>query len=564
MFPDLTAHLQEYQRKKQDISDPEFQEYISTKRMKQAMRRDEIFHIQLDQPLQPTRLEEMIPPREITYQLVNLYISTFECTFRVLHVPHFLAELDEYWNCGGKHSGDAFSGEVFAAKLLVLMSCASCFYGEAVTSADMDHRSLNQKAKSWIQAVVLWIKSMTSYNRLRLDTIQIKCLLLIARQAIAYEGDLAWLSAGSLLRDAITMGLHRDPSNFTRVSHYWAEIRRRLWLTIVELDLQAAISSGTPVAISEDEFDCTPPSNVDDEDVMTDLSSTPPSKPLTVSTRTSFQVLLAKSLSARIKIAKVINRVRLTSDYKEILNLSDALTATLAETLPALQGNYSEQHDTQNSGCDSTFQQSLFTFLIYRSLLALHRPFFLDLGESRNESSLYSRKICVEASMAMLAPLDSFLEYRQAGTVHEKHHAHFSLPFLKGGMFRDDIFHAAVTICFELRLQAQDRSLRPLSGNALGFMEQTTLYQRLALIRSIESTVKYFELKVRTEKQGCKAFMYLHLKKLVLLHLGAVESYYWQMVPISALKSEKKKDVSMVHLFQVYAFQLESSRSLKT
>ncbi|KAJ6119011.1 fungal-specific transcription factor domain-containing protein [Penicillium samsonianum] len=508
MFPDLTAHLQQYQVKKEDISS-EFREYLSTRRMKQAMRRDEIFHTQIDQSLQPTKLEDMIPARGITDHLVNLYFSSFEGTFRVLHVPHFLAELDEYWRCGGKHPGDAFSSEVFSAKLLALMSSASCFYGELAAVSEMSHRSLNQKAKSWIQAVVLWIKSMTSYNRLRLDIIQTKCLLLLARHSIGYEGDLAWLSTGSLLRDAVTMGLHRDPSNFPGVSHYWAEIRKRLWLTVVELELQAALSNGTPLAISEDEFDCCLPSNVDDECVTTSLSSSPQSQPLTVFTRTSFQIILAQSLSTRFQIAKVVNRVRFTLDYKEMLDLSESLTMALSNNMPTSQNSGLEQNPTQEFKW--SFQQSLSSFLVYRSLLALHRPFFLDLEEKRNDMYLYSRKICVEASMALLDPLKSFLEDLDAGPAHWSHSFKPSLPFLKGGMFRDDIFHAAVTICFELRLQAQDKSLRSLAGSAPGLLEQITLHQRVALIKTVEKAIKYFELKVRTEKQACKAFMFLHM-----------------------------------------------------
>ncbi|THC95896.1 hypothetical protein EYZ11_004627 [Aspergillus tanneri] len=78
-------------------------------------------------------------------------------------------------------------------------------------------------------------------------------------------------------------------------------------------------------------------------------------------------------------------------------------------------------------------------------------------------------------------------------------------------MFRDDVFHAATTICFELRLQAKDRVIDPFPGTISGFMDQSAFYQRLALFGSVENAVKYFEFKVCTEKRATKAFTILNM-----------------------------------------------------
>lgn len=43
----------------------------------------------------------------------------------------------------------------------------------------------------------------------------------LGAQAVAYEGDLAWMTAGSLVREAIMMGLHTDPSNFIEYHATW-------------------------------------------------------------------------------------------------------------------------------------------------------------------------------------------------------------------------------------------------------------------------------------------------------------------------------------------------------
>ncbi|GMF69262.1 unnamed protein product [Aspergillus oryzae] len=288
------------------------------------------YHTKINPTLYPPLLETLIPDdRTVADQLVELYFSTFETTFRILHVPRFLEEYNDHWHPDNHGPMSTGCGDIFAAKLLSLMTCATCLVDTAVSGEDS--QSLNEKAKSWIQAVVSWVKTLTSHARLTLDVIQVKCLLLLARQAVGHEGDFAWLAAGSLVREAITIGLHRDPSHFKGLSPYWGELRRRLWLTIVELDLQAALGTGAPVTLSEDEYDCAPPSNIDDEDLLVDSPVAPTPKPITVLTRTAFQVSLAQTTGVRINITKAVNRVRLTLSYQRILNLSEMLTTQVAK-----------------------------------------------------------------------------------------------------------------------------------------------------------------------------------------------------------------------------------------
>ncbi|GMG53306.1 unnamed protein product [Aspergillus oryzae var. brunneus] len=463
------------------------------------------YHTKIHPTLYPPLLETLIPDdRTVADQLVELYFSTFETTFRILHVPRFLEEYNDHWHPDNHGPMSTGCGDIFAAKLLSLMTCATCLVDTAVSGEDS--QSLNEKAKSWIQAVVSWVKTLTSHARLTLDVIQVKHLLLLARQAVGHEGDFAWLAAGSLVREAITIGLHRDPSHFKGLSPYWGEIRRRLWLTIIELDLQAALGTGAPVTLSEDEYDCAPPSNIDDEDLLVDSPVAPTPKPITVLTRTAFQVSLAQTIGVRINITKAVNRVRLTLSYQRILDLSEMLTS---ERSPALIGDASCEDDSRR--CRLAFRQSLFLFLISQCLLTLHRAFFLSLAETRKETYAFSRQMCVQASLALLAPLEISADDLDHGPDNEQRTVYPYLLRLRGGMFRDEFFHAAATLCFELQLQAKDKPLLPLPGSVQGFVDKTTSYQRTALFHNVENAIRYFELKVRQDKQACKAFMLLNM-----------------------------------------------------
>ncbi|KAI9039283.1 fungal specific transcription factor domain-containing protein [Aspergillus affinis] len=501
MFPDLKTHLQKYSDEKHKETHHTFDEYLTMKRLKHDMRAQKS---DPDVARYPSvqRLEEFVPSRRAADSLVDLYFSSFETTFRILHKPQFMSEYMDYWDTQRPPSNRA-SRTLFVAKLLALMACSSNFY-EAQTTEETNSGSVSIAARAWFEGVVSWINSTTGYARLNLDMIQIKCLMVLGAQAVAYEGDLAWMTAGSLIREAITMGLHTDPSNFSRVSTYMAEMRRRIWLTVVELDLQSALQNGTPMGISWDEMDVSLPLNIDDERLQLDSIDPPISSPISTATRTSFQLILAQSLQARMATAKCVSNLRCPLDYQEVLSISNELMTGLANIPLALRSE-----ETAESTEYSTFQKSFYLFLIYRCLLALHRPFLLTLADTSDPTFEYSRRLCVQASTALLAQLE--LSDLDAQSVAVTNQSYPHLLRLRGGMFRDDMFHAAATLCFELCLKARDTRIPSLPGSRSSFIDYGIGYHMGSLWQSVENAVQYFEFKVRAEKQGCKALMFLHL-----------------------------------------------------
>ncbi|GKZ56313.1 hypothetical protein AnigIFM49718_001558 [Aspergillus niger] len=538
-FPDFSAHLHEYYRNKQTPTNPGFTDYLTLRRLKHDLRGPDRRRQGGQVLSSKLKLVELLPERPLAEYLMQLYFSTFETTLRILHVPSFTSEWNAFWDRSVSHTDGSLNSnktDVFIAKLLMLMACASCFTtnkAEPLTSAGFNPHSLIQRCQKWIEAVTTWLASMTSHAQMNLDVIQIKCLLLLAQQATAQEGDLVSMASGSLLREAMLMGLHRDPCNFPNVSPYWAELRKRLWLTIIELELQASLYSGIPLAISWDEFDCPLPSDIDDEDFTIDSPRLPPSRRSDTLTRTSFQIALAQTLETRMAISKIVNRVRLSATYdNEIVTLSERLTTGLAQAPPDLRDDSSTTTTAggsfDNDSSTSSFRRSFFLFLHYRSLLALHRPFFLRFAETPDEPFNYSRRVCIQTSLALLSQLEHFSNHRpnnnhpsppQPPPVDNTHFPPHILH-LKGGLFRDDIFHAAATICFELRLQAksQDRVIDPpLPGSNISkYMDQSVYYQRLALFESVENAIRYFEGKVRVEKRATKMFSILMILFMVV------------------------------------------------
>ncbi|KAI9871186.1 MAG: hypothetical protein M1823_008521, partial [Watsoniomyces obsoletus] len=102
-----------------------------------------------------------------------------------------------------------------------------------------------------------------------------------------YKVKREWTIAGSVLRLAMAAGLHREPTYLSsKISVFDQEMRRRLWFTILELEMQASSDRGMRASIVLDDWDVLPPLNVHDEDFNESTQSMPPAKPLTDFTRT--------------------------------------------------------------------------------------------------------------------------------------------------------------------------------------------------------------------------------------------------------------------------------------
>ncbi|EZF68481.1 hypothetical protein H105_08998 [Trichophyton soudanense CBS 452.61] len=221
-----------------------------------------------------------VPPRNVAEPLVQAYLRTFESIFRVLHVPSFLIL--------------RAIGITPAPQVLTLSS--SYFF-----ASDTSYSTISQ----WIYVAQSWLNSPFEKSRINVSGTQIHCLLLLSRQANGVGGDLAWVSAGSLLKTAMHIGLHIGPSHLPNVTFYDQEIRRRLWATVLEIVVQSSMDSGGLPLIHMQGIDCELPSNIEDEQLedANEIIDATHAKLLEEYTMTSVQIALVKSLPLRLEIA---------------------------------------------------------------------------------------------------------------------------------------------------------------------------------------------------------------------------------------------------------------------
>ena len=217
-------------------------------------------------------LSELLPDRSVCDESVSSYFRFFENILRILHYPSFMDEYRRFW-ASHKEEGEEF--RAFVPQLIVILAI---FY--ALEDSSTAGLSQNKGAAFLRGHVEIWLDSLTGRKQLTMSTLRTRALLIVAQQVGAAPADEVWKSTGSLMRSAMAAGLHRDPSEFPHISIFEGETRRRLWASIVELDLAASLNYGMPLMLHNGSYTCNPPSNLDDLDLFDGMIECHPQKRL--------------------------------------------------------------------------------------------------------------------------------------------------------------------------------------------------------------------------------------------------------------------------------------------
>lgn len=392
----------------------------------------------------------MIPPREVTEQLIQAYLRSFESVLRILHVPVFLNECHNFWVRPDEATSE------FLLQLLMVIAIGASFSPKQSASYD---------PSTWIHAVESGLSSISEKSRTSIGGVQILCLVLLARQINPYltGTDLAGISVETLVRAAMRNGLHISPQRLPQISFYEQEIRRRLWATVLEISLQFSMEVGTAPLISAKDVDCEVPLNVSDEQFDQHTEVPPLPKPLDQSSHTSIQIALMQSLPVRMEIAAFVNNPRAEGSYQQTLQLGSRLSAYCKSNHARFNGD--KRPNSQR------FPVRLLDFFTYRFLLALHAPFALKA--STDPTLYYSRKVSLEVSVSLLD---------RSVLPEEDDYARVML--VGSGIFAGVPILAASVVCAELMSQLEEEmsSFTVMSGSATRQSLHGTLTDYLDLL----------------------------------------------------------------------------------
>ncbi|KAJ5510475.1 hypothetical protein N7453_002578 [Penicillium expansum] len=320
-------------------------------------------------------LINMLPSRAVVDELVGLYITYIESTHRILHIPSFLRELDQFWTM---LDSPASISAAFAVQLLLVLACAWNLADLPSLQSKSTGELKCQSALEWTLHAGKWIENLHT-KRPEITSLRLSILLILAHNSHGMRRSQAWLTTSTLVKQAMMAGYHRDPSRYTRISVFNKEMRRRIWTTIVELDLQIALDRGMPPSVQTFDYDAAPGLNIFDHEIHENSTEVPESRPLSEATDSSFQSILSRSLPLRLQACSLMHSPRISCRYEDIQRLDAELTRHLSQ-IPAWVTADTNDIVTQHK---VILWKGLIETKLCQSLLSVHTPFAI---EARRES----------------------------------------------------------------------------------------------------------------------------------------------------------------------------------
>ncbi|RDA89337.1 hypothetical protein CP532_6204, partial [Ophiocordyceps camponoti-leonardi (nom. inval.)] len=414
----------------------------------------------------------LIPTRDVSDRLVEAFLRTYQTVLGILHVPSFREDYRTFWEA------PTSSTPAFTITLFLIMSIGSVFCpNETIVS-----RAVVLNWLSVSSTAIVSVEGSSSHQTPNLESLRIRCLLLLAQRiSSTTEGRTQWISSGSLVRMAMTQGLHRDPTNkhpLNEMSASEMESRRKLWAAIVELDLQFSMDCGGLPSVDSQDYDTALPFNADDDDFSwtTMDGAFVESKSLEEFTSSSFQIMLMKLLPVRLKIARLVNGPRCETSFAEVLNLSHEL-GQLLQMCSARIETYCFSSTSRSR--PTAFTMKTFELLVKRFLVALHHPF--TRMEETCPFAFCSLSTCLESSISILSTL--------SGADGDD----FQMAQIRGsGMFHRVYIQTALYLCGELRKRADLKS--PILAGSDSFDSSNLVVRYL---NSVPRRMDYGDFKVK-------------------------------------------------------------------
>ena len=285
-------------------------------------------------PANDEALINLLPQKDIADPLVQIYIDNVESTYRILHLPSFWEEYSNFWNAPQQVR------PAFAVILLLILASTYCIKDRESSTFRGDSSVGRETASLWIRTCDSWLQSQ-SKKHTNMAIFQIHCLSFLAKQMNSIKRKQTWTSAGTLMRLALSSGLHRDANivnirhattaSSKKVSTFDQEMRRRIWATICDLEMQAAVDRGMPPMLRDLVEDCGPPLNIDDEELDPSAERLPEPRPVSQYTRSTFQHLSRSSWSLRLELLSVINGPHSQMSYENVLHYDKKIMLHLDE-----------------------------------------------------------------------------------------------------------------------------------------------------------------------------------------------------------------------------------------
>ncbi|EFR01673.1 fungal specific transcription factor domain-containing protein [Nannizzia gypsea CBS 118893] len=367
-------------------------------------------------PMSREEILSLIPPRSTVDRLVSHYFNFFEMSPATLHSFQFLEEVlsllpvllislpltfsqyEKFWE-------DPSAAPIIWLGLLFTIMCLATLFQRFRLDSNVQNaesllieQDLQKSMESFRQNIVncLILGNYTQGGPYVLETL---ILYFTVELFIHTDTEIGvWILLGTIVQLAMHMGYHRDPKHFDeRISPFIGEMRKRVWATIIELDLGISIQMGLPRLINPWQADTSEPSNLLDSDFNQAIIDMPPSRPETDLTPMLYRLVKSRVMSTVGYIWDFAADTR-SYTYAEVMKMDKRLHDA-HEAIPECL----KWHSMAQCILDTPqviMQKLSLDIILHRARIILHRKYSYCSPTRMQHSQ--SQQACLNAALKLL------------------------------------------------------------------------------------------------------------------------------------------------------------------
>lgn len=443
-----------------------------------------------------------LPPLHVCERLAVLYFDNMEHCFRILCWPDFRRQLGILFTDGLGPDACSFA---FMPQLVGALAI-STFLGTHEECEEASSYSLIRHSNA-VRFMDEFTQGLRGVQRYQLPALQVKMLSLMCRWLGSDPlVDLFGLS-GEIIRDALVMRMDQDPTTLPGVSIYEGELRRRSWMTIMEVDLMLSELCRLPCMVPP--YTCRPPQNINDDEIYEGLEELPPSRPTELWTDGLCQYVLAKSFPHRLAACKKMeNATQFTID--ELLEHTRYMEKELQNLPPPLRFTYAG--DEASKTPPRLMARMELDISIRRPLMYLYSCF---------TSAFNAEDIPQEARAGFL---QSYLMLTNYQDLFDPQFSELNVPRPQGywdffhNVYRHELGQAILGLCLEIKRKGSLRQVQSESPDAhvsnegtMNSTQRVSLFTRESLIGSVKETLEPMTRRLSRIKANLKDLIYLNI-----------------------------------------------------
>ncbi|CRG87344.1 putative transcriptional regulatory protein C139,03 [Talaromyces islandicus] len=374
-----------------------------------------------------------VPPRPVVDILIAHYFGVDSHVRPIIHPKKFLREYEMFWQ-------DQYSvSKLWLGLLFAIMRRAVHVARES--GLDLTpHLGDTDEAITLFRMRTKQISLATMFTPPSIPKLELLAVHLDAEFTHSQDTSTdVWIDVATAVRMAMKLGLHRDPSLYGNLSPFECEMRRRLWLALVQTDVLISWQVGLPNMIVLKQCDTMLPRNLFEEDFDESTNHLPLSRPWNEVTKIGAFVVKWPLFEVFSKIASHVQDIH--PNDAEVPILEKEIHAA-RDSLPPMYKVRSIQESILDSPA-IILRRFTIDQTVHSGICVLHRRLF-PLARTHPQYS-HSRKAGIDAALTLLS--------------YQALHYHETAPtgrlaghkWMATSVVRHDYLLAAMLLCLDLR-----------------------------------------------------------------------------------------------------------------